>query len=468
MKLGHAITDTELAELINAQKSNHCCSLIYTSGTTGTPKGAMLSHDNLTWTAHTAGVSVGTSKDISERVVSFLPLSHIAAQMMDLWIPLTFGGTVYFAQPDALKTSLMETLKDVHPTVFLGVPRVWEKIEETIKEIAAASSPLKRKIGAWAKEKGLRASYNIMNGIDSTPWGYSLAKKLVFQKVRNALGLDQCVKCFTGAAPISKTTLEYFLSLRITICELYGMSESSGPHTTSNPESFRIASCGKGMDGCKTKLVNSDREGIGEICFWGRNIFMGYLNMEQQTKAAMDEDGWLHSGDLGKFDSDRFLYITGRIKEMIITAGGENIAPIPIENAVRSKLPLISNAMLIGDKRKFLSILLTLKCDIDSVTGEPLDSLAPSTIEFCHKYGCSVTQLNDFVNRQDPMIEKAIQDAIDIVNKDATSNAQRIQKWIILDKDFSVTGGELGPTMKLRRHFVTEMYKDAIDSLYNE
>ncbi|XP_032887355.1 long-chain-fatty-acid--CoA ligase ACSBG2-like [Amblyraja radiata] len=468
LKLGHSISDAELAELINGQKSNHCCTLIYTSGTTGTPKGAMLSHDNITWTAHTAGATVGISPLTPERIVSFLPLSHIAAQMMDLWIPMTFGSTVYFAQPDALKSTLVETLKDVHPTAFMGVPRVWEKIEETLKQMAANSSPLKRKLAAWAKVKGLRASYNIMNGIDSTPWGYALANKLVFRKVRNALGLDHCTRCFTGAAPISKATLDFFLSLRITICELYGMSESSGPHTISYPESFRVTSCGKDMEGCKSKLSNSDRDGVGEICFWGRNVFMGYLNMDEQTISTIDEDGWLHSGDLGKFDSGRYLYITGRIKEMIITDGGENIAPIPIEDAVMTKLPLISNAMLIGDKRKFLSILLTLKCNMDNETGEPLDDLAPPTIDFCRKNGCSVTHLSDFVKRQDPMIEKAIQDAIDTVNKDATSNAQRIQKWIILDKDFTVSGGELGPTMKLRRPFVAEMYKEEIDSLYNE
>ncbi|XP_051888967.1 long-chain-fatty-acid--CoA ligase ACSBG2-like [Pristis pectinata] len=466
MELGSSISETELAEVINTQRANQCCTLIYTSGTTGTPKGAMLSHDNVTWTAYTAGKTVGVSSEIQERGVSFLPMSHIAAQMMDMWIPLRFGSTTYFAQPDALKNSLVETLKEVHPTAFLGVPRVWEKMEERLKEIGAKSSALKRKIVAWAKDKGLQASYNVMNGINSVPWGYTLANKLLFQKVHNALGLDQCTKCLTGAAPITKDTLEFFMSLHVPIYELYGMSESTGPHTISSAGSFRITSSGKEMDGCKTKIADPNEEGVGEICFWGRHVFMGYLNMEEQTKETVDEEGWMHTGDLGKFDEDGFLYITGRIKELIITAGGENIAPVPIEEAVKSRLPLISNAMLIGDKRKFLSMLLTLKCNVDNETGAPLDELAPATIDFCRKHGCAVTRMSEFVEKQDPMIEKAIQDAIDAVNKKATSNAQKIQKWIILARDFSGFGGELGPTLKVKRGVVARMYKEEIDAFY--
>ncbi|XP_059845509.1 long-chain-fatty-acid--CoA ligase ACSBG2-like isoform X1 [Hypanus sabinus] len=468
MELGSSVSEMELAEVINSQKANQCCTLIYTSGTTGAPKGVMLSHDNLTWTAFAAGKAAGLSSEIPERVVSFLPLSHIAAQMMDIWIPLRFGATTYFAQPDALKSSLVETLKEVRPTAFLGVPRVWEKMEERLKETVAKSSALRRKIIGWAKDKGLQASYNLMNGIDSVPWGYTLANKLVFQKVQNALGLDHCSRCLTAAAPITQDTLKFFLSLRITVYELYGMSESSGPHTVSFAGSFRVTSCGKEVDGCKTKLVNRDEEGVGEVCFWGRNVFMGYLNLEEQSKEALDEEGWLHSGDLGKFDKDGFLYITGRIKELIITAGGENIAPVPIEEAVKSKLPLISNAMLIGDKKKFLSILLTLKCNIDNETGAPLDELAPAAVDFCRKLGCTVTSVKEFVEKQDPTIEKAIQNGIDAVNKKATSNAQKIQKWLILARDFSIHGGELGPTLKVKRPVVARLYKEEIDGFYTD
>ncbi|XP_038646691.1 long-chain-fatty-acid--CoA ligase ACSBG2-like isoform X2 [Scyliorhinus canicula] len=361
MKIGEKIPDAKLDEIMDSQMANQCCTLIYTSGTTGIPKAVMLSQDNLTWTANTAGKMVDIKRAGRERVVSFLPMSHVAAQMMDIWIPMKFGAATYFADPDALKGSLVNTLKEVRPTAFLGVPRVWEKIEEKMKETSAESSTLKRKIAIWAKGIGLQAGYNNMYGNTSVPCGFALANSLVFKKVRVLLGLDNCTKYFTGAAPITKDTLEFFLSLGIPIFELYGMSESTGPHTVSQKNYFRITSCGKTMEGCKTKVDKPDELGTGEICFWGRNIFMGYLNMDEQTQEAIDKVGWLHSGDLGKFDEDDFLYITGRIKELIITAGGENIAPIPIEDSVKSKLPIISNAMLIGDKRKFLSMLLTLK-----------------------------------------------------------------------------------------------------------
>ncbi|XP_072428211.1 long-chain-fatty-acid--CoA ligase ACSBG2-like [Chiloscyllium punctatum] len=470
LELGKSISDIQLDEIIESQNANQCCTLIYTSGTTGVPKAVMLSHDNMTWTAKTAGQTVGLqhARKVQERVVSFLPVSHIAAQMMDIWIPMKFGAATYFAQPDALKGTLLNTLKEVRPTAFLGVPRVWEKIEERMKEIGAESSAFKKSIVKWAKGLGLQTSYNMMHGVTTRPCGYALANALVFKKVRALLGLDQCTKCFTGAAPITKETLDYFLSLRITIFELYGMSESTGPHTVSHQDFYRITSCGKEMAGCKTKLDKLNEEGSGEICFWGRHIFMGYLNMPGQTKEALDEAGWLHSGDLGRHDEDGFLYITGRIKELIITAGGENIAPVPIEDAVKEKLPIISNAMLIGDKRKFLSMFLTLKSYMDDQTGAPLDKLAPAAVAFCRRYGCSANTVSDVLNVKDPIIYKAIQNGIDAVNKDAISNAQKIQKWIILEKDFSIIGGELGPTMKLKRGVVLKMYKDIIESFYSD
>ncbi|XP_043557361.1 long-chain-fatty-acid--CoA ligase ACSBG2-like [Chiloscyllium plagiosum] len=469
LELGKSISDGELDEIIESQNANQCCTLIYTSGTTGVPKAVMLSHDNMTWTAKTAGQMVGLqhARKVQERVVSFLPVSHIAAQMMDLWIPMKFGAATYFAQPDALKGTLLNTLREVRPTAFLAVPRVWEKIQEKMKETGAESSALKRNIVKWAKGLGLQTSYNMMQGVTTRPCGYALANALVFKKVRVSLGLDQCTKCFTGAAPITKETLEFFLSLRITIFEIYGMSESTGPHTVSHQDFYRITSCGKEMEGCKTKLDKLNEEGSGEICFWGRHIFMGYLNMPEQTKEALDEAGWLHSGDLGRHDEDGFLYITGRIKELIITAGGENIAPVPIEDAIKAQLPIISNAMLIGDKRKFLSMLLTLKSYMDDQTGAPLDNLAPAAVAFCRRYGCSANTVSDVLSVKDPIIYKAIQNGIDAVNKDAISNAQKIQKWIILEKDFSIIGGELGPTMKLKRGVVLKMYKDIIESFYS-
>lgn len=473
MALGHDEPDAPLDDIIASQKPNQCCTLIYTSGTTGQPKGVMLSHDNITWTALSTcrHVRLTDATQAQESVVSYLPLSHVAAQMVDIWVTMKVGGATFFAQPDALKGSLVNTLKEVRPTAFMGVPRVWEKMQEKMKSVGAKSSTVRRKLAAWAKDVGLQTNLTKMNqsgAAERTPLSYQLAKKLVFKKVRKALGLDRCKKCYTGAAPITKDTLEFFLSLDIPLYELYGMSESTGPHTVSVPEAFKLTSCGKELPGCKTKLHNQDEEGNGEICFWGRHVFMGYLNMPDKTEEALDAEGWLHSGDLGKHDEKGFLFITGRIKELIITAGGENIPPVPIEDAVKEAVPLISNAMLIGDKRKFLAMLLTIKCQVNADSGDPEDELTPEAVELCRKMGSNATRVSEIAGGRDRVVHAAIQEGINRVNEKATSNAQRIQKWIVLDQDFSVTGGELGPTMKLKRPVVAKMYKEQIENFYKE
>ncbi|CAI9577656.1 unnamed protein product [Staurois parvus] len=468
MQLGKDVPDAELDTIISSQNPNQCCTLIYTSGTTGLPKGVMLSHDNITWTAAAAGktVRLREATDQQEMVVSYLPLSHIAAQMIDIWLTMKYGGATYFAQPDALKGSLANTLREVRPTAFMGVPRVWEKMQEKMKAVGAKSSTIKRKVATWAKGVGLETNLKRMNGASPQPVRYHVAKKLVFKKVRKALGLDRCTKCYTGAAPITKDTLEFFLSLNIPVYELYGMSESSGPHTISLPDAFRIMSCGKVISGCRTQIYQPDSDGSGEILFWGRHVFMGYLNMEDKTKESLDEEGWLHSGDLGKHDDKGFLFITGRIKELIITAGGENIPPVPIEDAIKEQIPIISNAMVIGDKKKFLSMLLTLKCNMNQDSGDPEDELTTEAIEFCQKIGSKSTKVSDIVGHKDKLVYAAIQEGVNAVNEKSSSNAQKLQKWLVLDKDFSIGGGELGPTMKLKRPVVSKMYKDQIDSFY--
>ncbi|GAA6218695.1 long-chain-fatty-acid--CoA ligase ACSBG2-like [Lates japonicus] len=464
MKLGEDVPNEQLNAVIDSLRANECCTLIYTSGTTGNPKGVMLSHDNVTWTAHTASTMVDYVP-ATEVVVSYLPLSHVAAQMFDMWITMVFGATIYFAEPDALKGSLGITLREARPTFFMGVPRVWEKMQEKMRAIGAKASPMRKRVADWAKSIGLQYNYSAMNGENQVPWGFMLANNLVFKKVRAALGLDRCKTCFTGAAPITKETLEYFMSLNLPLMELYGMSESSGPHTVSVNNAYCITSCGKVMPGCKTQLENPDKDGNGEICFWGRNVFMGYLNMPDKTAEALDQDGWLHSGDLGRHDQREFLYITGRIKELIITAGGENIPPVPIEDALKAEVPIISNVMLIGDKLKFLSMLLTLKCVVDD-NGDPTDELSPEVLDFCQRHSVTATKVSEIVANKEPAVYKAIQEGMERVNARATSNAQKVQKWVIVERDFSIGGGELGPTMKLRRPIVVKMYQEKINEMY--
>ncbi|XP_060572293.1 LOW QUALITY PROTEIN: long-chain-fatty-acid--CoA ligase ACSBG2-like [Ruditapes philippinarum] len=462
LALSKEVPDSELEKRFMLQAPNTCCSLIYTSGTTGNPKAVMISHDSCTWTAEQTGKQL-QYKDGTEISVTFLPLSHIAAQMLDILMPLRFGTSVYFAQPDALKGSLVETLKEVRPTGLLAVPRLWEKFMEKMQAIGAQTTGLKRKFAIWAKAKGKKGAEAQRNG-ERMPWGWSIANMILFKKIRANLGLDRCRLQGSAAAPIMRETLEYFACLNIRIDECYGMSESSGPHTFCTDQAFSITSVGRELPGVETKLDNPDEDGNGEICFYGRHVFMGYLNQEEKTKEALDEQGWLHSGDVGKKDKDGFLYITGRIKELIITAGGENIAPVPIEDNVKEELKCVSNCMLIGDKRKFLSMLITLKCDMDLDTNEPLNTLSPECVTWCKSIGSSAKTVNEAI--ADQAMLKAIQAGIDKANDKSVSRAARIQKWSILAADFSIPGGELGPTLKTRRPIVVKKYEKTIEGFY--
>lgn len=465
MALGKQQPDTELEARLRRIAVNQCCTLIYTSGTTGPPKGVMLSHDNITWTAHANCINADFRAG-REVLVSFLPLSHVAAQMADVYITMYAGATCYFAMPDALKGSLGQTLKEVRPTRFLGVPRVWEKIHEKMMEVGRKTTGVKKSIATWAKSVGLETNFRKQRQDFSKPFGYSIANAVVFKKIKGVLGLDRCDLFLSGAAPIAPDIVQYFHCLDIPLTEIYGMSESTGPHTIGMEKAFKIGSVGRTVPGCYTKLDKPDMEGNGEVCMGGRHVSMGYLRMEDKTHEAIDDEGWLHSGDIGRLDSDGFLFITGRIKELIITAGGENIAPVLIEDNLKAEIPCLSNSMLIGDKRKFLSVLLTLKTNMNLDTGEPMDSLTPACIDWCRSVGSSAKTLQDILVGPDANVMRAIQEGIDRANKLAPSNAQRIQKWTILPRDFSVPGGELGPTMKLKRPVVVQKYCETIERFY--
>ncbi|KAF3854837.1 hypothetical protein F7725_022892 [Dissostichus mawsoni] len=508
MELGLDVSEDELDDIIDSQRANQCCILIYTSGTTGKPKGVMLSHDNITWTAnHASRVGEMQPADTQqESLVSYLPLSHIAAQIYDMWTGIQWAELVYFAQPDALKPDNNSARSLSY--ISHGCPTSMGEMMEKIKQAISECGYVKRKLVTWAMSVSLEANQKCTQTDDDKPFLFTLADSLVLQRLRTELGLSCCQKFFSGAAPISSETVQFFLGLNIRLYEAYGMSESTGPHFMSGPRAYKLPSCGKVVPGCRYKMVDIDSEGTGEICFWGRNIFMGFLNMEDQTREALDEDGWLHSGDLGKIDEEGFLYITGRIKghqltfctfptskcklfctehtaplsllsmscqgalslhsELIITAGGENIPPLSIEEKVKKELTIISNAMLIGDKRKFLTMLLTLKCCSDTETMEPTEELSGEAVQLCRQLGSQATTVSDIIEGKDKEVYRTIQEAINRVNSTATSNAQCIQKWAILRKDFSVSGGELGPTMKLRRPVVLKMYQKVIESLYQE
>ena len=455
------ISDSIMENIKQKLLPNKCSTLIYTSGTTGNPKGVMLSHDNIIWTTKSVCNAVHIVPDKIEKLVSYLPLSHVAAQMMDIYLPLINGGETWFANPDALKGTLVDTLKRASPTVFFGVPRVWEKMMEGIQVNAKNISGLKKVLGTDAKKISLQRFRNFDKGENSTPFKWYIYDKLVYKKIKKRLGLSTCKLFITGAAPISKETIEFFASLDIYIYDIYGMSECSGPMTISYPGSSKLSSSGKKIPG--TEILIHDE--TTEICTRGRHVMMGYLNQVEKTEEAIDKNGWLRSGDMGKVNNDGYLFITGRIKELIVTAGGENIPPILIEDNIKAELPIISNCMLVGDKMKYLVILLTIKCKMDP-KGFPTNELDSLVLDELQKIGSPSLTVKDILN--DQVVHKYIQEGIDCANKKSISKAQIVQKFTILDHDFSIPTGELGPTLKLKRPVVLEKYKDIIEEMYQE
>jgi long-chain-fatty-acid--CoA ligase ACSBG len=468
MAVGSAVPTEEVDNRSNGVQPGNCATLIYTSGTTGPPKAVMISHDNLCWTAENVLTNC-LHLTHEERVVSYLPLSHVAGQLIDVYLTMFVGGCAYFAQPDALKGTLTSTMKEVRPTFFFGVPRVWEKIQEKMVQIGRANSALKQRIGAWAKSQGAARAQNAQFGKSGgAPCCYGLANSLVLSKVKEALGLDQTRVCFTAAAPISVETLTYFASLDIHIYEVFGQSECTGPHTFSHPAAWKIGSCGRPLKGTESKVDATN----GELCYRGRHIFMGYMYMPDKTAETIDDEGYLHSGDVAEFDDDGdaditgpsgFMRITGRIKELIITAGGENIPPVLIENEMKSAMLAVSNCMVIGDKRKFLTMLVSLKVNLDA-DGLPGDELAADALFVGQQIGSSATTYS--AAREDDAWQEYLNKGVKAANGKTTSNAQVVQKWAWLPADFSEKAGDLTPTLKLKRSVVSAKYADLADALY--
>lgn len=445
---------------------NECCCLVYTSGTVGKPKGVMLSHDNITWTAHSLTVHFENLQMGKEVIVSYLPLSHIAGQMLDVFLTLTTAATVYFADKDAMKGTLIKTLTEARPTTFLAVPRIYEKFEEKMIQAASQSNAIKRMLGSWAKNVTLQHHLDRMAGHQTNSLQYKLAKKLVMSKVKASLGFDRCKHFITGAAPLGIETKKFFFSLDMPIVDVYGMSESSGGIAMANIDQTAFETVGRALPGVEAKIINPTRDGEGEICLKGRNVFMGYVDEMQKTIESIDDERWLRTGDVGVIDNHGYMFITGRIKELIITAGGENIPPVLIENVVKSECSAISNAFLVGDKKKFLTLLVTLKTETSS-DGSPKDELTQETIKWLEGLDVKHKTLKEVLAAgPDPKVLEAIQGAINRANTKAISNAQKIQKFAILPNDFSIATGELGPTMKLKRNVVVEKYCGIIEKFY--
>lgn len=437
LALGAGVPEADLEARIAAQQPDDVCTLIYTSGTTGVPKAVMISHDNLTWTART--VADTTSIAQGAVLVSYLPLSHIAEQMVSMHAPMTMGGWVWFAES---LESLGDNLREARPHLFLGVPRVWEKIQAKVEAAGAQNPPLRKKIAAWARKKGLAGGYAEQQG-RPRPRFYRVAEKLVFSKVRERLGLDRCEIQITSAAPIARSTLEFFLSLGVPIYEVYGMSECTGPATISLPHRYSTAKAGFCLPGAELKIAPD-----GEVCMRGRHVFKGYFKNEDATREALDDEGWLHSGDIGEIDGAGFLQITDRKKDLLITAGGENVAPQLIEGALKA-IPVIAQAVVIGDRRKYLSALVTL--DPEKLAAEAAKAGSPART-LAEAASC-------------PRFRAYLQTAVDGVNEHL-ARVQTIKRFAVLAGELTIEGGELTPTMKIKRKVVNQKYAAEIEAMY--
>ncbi|XP_039077291.1 long-chain-fatty-acid--CoA ligase ACSBG2-like [Hyaena hyaena] len=470
LDLADGVSEDTLDQVIDSQKPNQCCALVYSMSLTGTPKAMMLSHDNITWTTEITAQSLSykSPPEKQEVLVSYLPLSYLAAQLFDMWLSISVAGALYFAQPDALRGSLIDTLREVKPTIFYGVPWVWDRLLDTLKSSQLASTPLRRRVDKWAMWLGLRANRRRMLEQAHPPLCFSVAKKLTFNLARRFLGLHRCRHYFNLGAGLPGATLEYFLSLNMPIRELYGLAESTGIHTLSSQEDFRLLSCGKSLPGTRTRTQKENEEGTGDIHIWGRNVFMGYLNDEEKTQEKIDVYGWMRTEDLGFLDNDEFLYVLGNEKDIITLSSGEKINPNPIEERVKRCIPIVHYVVLVGQDAPYLCALLTLKCQVNMDTGEPRNALTSEAVAFCRQLKSQSTRLSDIVYDRDPVVMDFISQGIDAANAQVTSDSAKIVKWTILETDFSMVGGELGPTTKLRRANVAKIYQPEIESFYEE
>lgn len=433
--------DTQINQRLTSIRPGDTGTLIYTSGTTGPSKAVVLSHGNLWWVSNTLGRLFHA--DENDRMLSYLPLAHIAEQMGTMHNQVYAGFAVYYARSIE---QLGDHLKEVRPTVFFGVPRVWEKMQAAIEAKLAQATGIKAKLATWALDVGRRWHELDLADQPAGPWlnlQKALAHRLIHSKVQEALGFDQARLLSTGAAPISPESLRFFSGLGLVVRELYGQSEACGPSTLSLAGSTRVGSVGKPLPGTEIRAADD-----GELLIRGPHIFQGYMGQPAATAQTLI-DGWLLSGDLGHVDEDGYVHITGRKKDLIITSGGKNISPANIESALMD-CALIEYAVVCGDGRNYLCALLTL---------EP-QALA----EFARTHGLQSLSLDAL--RQHPKVMQAVQDAVDAVN-DKQARVAHIRKFAVLADGLSIEGGELTPTLKVKRKVVLERQQAVIQALYS-
>jgi long-chain acyl-CoA synthetase len=414
-------------------------SLIYTSGTTGNPKGCMLTHGHMLWTASQSSIVLQRILKDEDSTLLFLPLAHVFARLVQ-FLCLEAGVTLGYSRGI---DKLAEDLPAFRPTFLLSVPRVFEKIFNGAQRKATGA---KRKVFDFAVQSAFDWSEAVDAGRSPsllTNLKHGIADKLVYAKLRDAMG-GRAHHCVSGGAPLPPYLAHFFHAAGITILEGYGLTETTAPATVNSPDAMRIGTVGKPLPGVDIRIADD-----GEIVIRGGNVFSGYFHNDEATAEVIDDEGWFHTGDLGELDPDGFLKVTGRKKEIIVTAGGKNVAPAVLEERLKANR-LISQAMVVGDNRPFVGALITL---------EPEELTA-----FAAENGVegSPEEL-----AQHEVVRAEIDRAVAKANE-AVSRPESIRNYQVLDRDFSEEKDELTPTLKLRRAFVADHFADEIESLYTK
>ena len=432
----------EVEARVAAIRPDDPVTLLYTSGTTGTPKGVIITHANAT--CELAAVrAVGNARPHT-RWVSYLPLAHIAERMFTLYLALDGGWHVHFCHESA---ALVPTIAAVRPTAFFGVPRVWEKIQAGIgARLAAETDPARKSAVASAMDTGLRYVESTQYGRQTPPdlaTAFGRAEEQVLKPIRSLLGLGQAELVMSAAAPLPPEVGTFFAGLGLRIMDVYGMTETTGAFTANHDHAFRLGTVGRPLPGTELRIAAD-----GEIITRGPLNTPGYLNLPDRTAELLDDDGWLHTGDIGAVDADGFLSVLDRKKELIITAGGENVSPAMVENLLVAH-PLIGQALAYGDRRPYLVALLTLDPEMVAAWAQAAGVAAGSLIEL--------------TEHQDVLSEVA--EAVAAANQHL-ARVQQVKAWRLLPAEWTAESEELTPTLKLKRRVIHAKYADAIDSLY--
>jgi long-subunit acyl-CoA synthetase (AMP-forming) len=432
----------EITARVAAIKPGDPLALLYTSGTTGNPKGVVLTHRNILYemaAAERMGIVVPRV-----RWVSYLPLAHIAERMFSIYLAIGAVSHVHFC-PDA--TQLVRVIGQVRPTAFFGVPRVWEKIRAGIQALLAAEQDEgKRAAVARAMDAGRRYVHSCQYGQATPPElaaQFRAADEQVLGPIRGLLGLGEAVSVFSAAAPLPPDVAAFFAGLGMKILDVYGMTETTGAFTANTPAEFKLGTVGRSYAGMEVAIAAD-----GEILARGPLTTPGYLSRPDLTEALIDPDGWLHTGDIGMIDADGFVSVTDRKKELIITAGGENIAPAAVENALVAH-PLIGQALAYGDGRPYVVALLTLD-------GEAAPAWARAR-------GITAGSLAELA--RDPQLLTEVAAGVAAANQQL-ARVQQVKRWRLLPVEWTAETEELTPTLKLKRRVVHAKYADIIDSLY--